>query len=183
MSGTPPPPFTWRLHEEERSLQGALRGRLGLHCRFGLDRGQGTERFNTGATPVGAGIKFDSVVIFRLDGSTTVNRFTDTATVLSRPLSFSGNTVSGTIDGSLLPSTLAGVDKSSFTWNLWPRDSGPAGTPVVGNAQISDFAPDASNAVVAVPEPETYALLSLGLGCLAWVSRRRARAAGSVAAS
>ena len=135
---------------------------------WGLDRGHGTERFNTGATPVGAGVLFDSVVIFRQNGTTTVNRFTDPATVLSGALSFAGDTVSGSIAGSLLPST--GFDKSSYTWNLWPRDA-----LATGNAQIADFAPDASNAPVGVvSEPHSYALVALALGGMAWVSRRRA---------
>lgn len=134
---------------------------------WGLDRGHGTERFNTGATPVGAGVLFDSVVIFRQNGTTTVNRFTDPATVLTGALSFAGDTVSGSIAGSLLPST--GFDKSSYTWNLWPRDALAA-----GNAQIADFAPDASNAAVGVvSEPHGYALVGLALGGMAWVSRRR----------
>ena len=138
---------------------------------WGLDRGQGTERFNSGAIPVGAGVTFDSVVIFRPDGSTAVNRFSDPATMLSGAFSAAGSTLTGQIAGSLLPST--GFDKSSYTWNLWPRDALAA-----GNAQIADFAPDASNAaVMAVPEPETYALFAAGLTCLAWVSRRRRTAA------
>ena len=119
-------------------------------------------------TPVGAGVLFDSVVIFRQNGTTTVNRFTDPATVLSGALSFAGDTVSGSIAGSLLPST--GFDKSSYTWNLWPRDA-----LATGNAQIADFAPDASNAAVGVvSEPHSHALVALALGGMAWVSRRRA---------
>jgi len=134
---------------------------------WGLDRGQGTERFNTGAAPIGAGVKFDSVVIFTQDGSATVNRFSDAADILQGVVSFAGNTISGSIDGSLLSST--GFAKSDYTWNLWPRDA-----LIAGNASISDFAPDASNAAVAaVPEPQTYALMGLGLACVLWISRRR----------
>ena len=139
---------------------------------WGVDRGLGTERFNTGALPIGAGITFDSVVIFRQDGSATVNRFSGPATALAGVVSFSGATISGSIDGSLLPST--GFAVADYTWNLWPRDAlVPA---AAGNAAISDFAPGASNApVVAVPEPGTYALMGLGLGVLGWVARRRTR--------
>ena len=134
---------------------------------WGLDRGTGTERFNTGNAPTGAGVKFDSVVIFRLDGTATVNLFGPPATVTAGAVSFAGNTISGSISGSLLPG--AGLAKTAYTWNLWPRDGA-----VAGNAAISDFAPDHSNApVVAVPEPQTYALLGLGLGAVAWAARRR----------
>lgn len=138
---------------------------------WGFDRGQGTERFVSGTPSTGAGVKFDSVVVFRLDGSATVNLLVEGgSTVLPGAVSFAGNTISGRIGGSLLPSL--GLAKANYTWNLWPRDAlVPA---AAGNAQISDFAPDASNApVVVVPEPQTYALMVAGLACLGWVARRR----------
>jgi hypothetical protein len=133
---------------------------------WGLDRGQGTERFNTGPTPIGAGVKFDSVVIFQ-DGAVTVNRFSGAATVLPGDYTISGDTISGSVSGSLLPST--GFTDADYTWNLWPRDA-----LFSGNASISDFAPDASNAAVtAVPEPQSYALMLAGLAGYTLLSRRR----------
>ena len=132
---------------------------------WGLDRGTGTARFGALADHV----LFDSVVILRLDGSATVNLLPG-ATVLAGAATFAGNTISASISGALLPG--AGFAKSAYTWNLWPRDSVP-----VGNAQISDFAPDNSNvAVAAVPEPSTLALLALGLGALGWRAKRRSAA-------
>jgi hypothetical protein len=136
---------------------------------WGLDRGQGTERFNTGPAPIGAGVKFDSVVTFRLDGSATVTTLVPTAVATSLPgdVTFAGNVITGSISGALLPSL--GLLASNYTWNLWPRDGA-----VTGNAAISDFAPDASNAAVtAVPEPSTLALFGAGLGVL--MLRRRVR--------
>jgi hypothetical protein len=38
---------------------------------------------------------------------------------------------------------------------------------------INDGAADQHHATIAVPERETSALLALGLGVLAWASRRR----------
>ena len=132
---------------------------------WGLDRGTGTARFGALADHV----LFDSVVILRLDGSATVNLLPG-ATVLAGSATFAGNTISASISGALLPGT--GFAKSAYTWNLWPRDSVP-----VGNAQISDFAPDNSNVGVAVvPEPSTLALLALGLGALGWRAKRRSAA-------
>ena len=130
---------------------------------WGLDRGTGTARFGAIAT----GVLFDSVVVLRLDGSATVNRLPG-ATVLPGAATFAGNTISASISGALLPTK--GFAKSDYTWNLWPRD----GSQPAGNGQISDFAPDNSNAPVAVvPEPSSVALLALGLGALGLRARRR----------
>ncbi|MEP6505428.1 MAG: PEP-CTERM sorting domain-containing protein [Betaproteobacteria bacterium] len=138
---------------------------------WGIDRGQGTERFNTGANPIGAGVKFDSVVIFRLDGSATVNRIVGGgATVLPGDVTWSGDTISGSIPAALLPSL--GLAPEDYTWNLWPRDGA-----VAGNAAISDFAPDASNGeVTSVPEPQSWLLLGGGLALLAAAARQRKQA-------
>jgi PEP-CTERM motif len=80
-----------------------------------------------------------------------------------------------------LPSQGRAFDAYGF--NLWPRD---ASVPA-GNAQIADFAPDNSNAIVsrvtAVPEPETYLLFAIGLLPVARAlrrERRRARAGSDV---
>ena len=129
---------------------------------WGIDRGAGTEKFNTGAHPIGQGVKFDTVVIFRLDGSAAAGGKT-----LAGDVTWSGNTITGEIPDSLLPSQ--GLSFLDYTWNLWPRD----GT-VTGNAAISDFAPDASNAgVTAVPEPGSLAMLAAGGLLLAPTARRR----------
>ena len=81
--------------------------------------------------------------------------------------SWSGDTIVGSVAASLLRSL--GLDPSAYGWNLWPRD----GT-VAGNAAISDFAPDASDATVtAVPEPASFAMLGLGLALTGAVARRR----------
>ncbi len=133
---------------------------------FGLDRGAGTEGFVGGTPSVGAGVFFDSVVVINPNGTGTVNllglgggatNFTVAA--------LSGNTFSFNLLASMFPSQ--GRALADYGWNLWPRDG--AGN----NAQISDFAPDASTPrVSAVPVPPTALLLGLGLIALG-VTRRR----------
>lgn len=145
---------------------------LGAFYVWGLDRGQGTERFVAGTPSVGAGVRFDSVVFLRPDSTARVVRFvgaTNTFTELALgTATIVGNTISASIDGSLLPST--GFAPTGYTWNLWPRTGGT-------NDTIADFAPDRSNAPIApVPEPETYALLMGGLAVMGLVSRRRKKA-------
>jgi len=139
---------------------------------WGLDRGQGTARFAANGI---TGVLFDSVVVFNADGSGAVNRIVDggSTALPAGTAQIFGSTIIGEISGSLLPST--GFAKTAYTWNLWPRD----GTLASGFTQISDFAPDNSNALVttisAVPEPSSWAMLGLGVGLVALTRRRLAR--------
>ncbi len=108
------------------------------------------------------GVKFDTVVIFRLDGTAAAGGKT-----LAGDVTWSGNTITGSIPDSLLPSQ--GLAFEDYTWNLWPRDGTAS-----GNAAISDFAPDASNGpVTSVPEPASMALFGVGLALLAATARPR----------
>lgn len=144
---------------------------------WGVNRGQGTERFLAGSPSIGDGVAFDSVLILRTDGAATINLFGLGGGATSLPAGtalISGSTISVLLDEILFPTR--GSAFSAYTWNLWPRFG--AGL----NAQISDFSPDAAagafdaaNARVTVPEPSSLALL--GIGALALVRRRQARLA------
>lgn len=151
------------------TLGGAIGSTPGGFYVFGFDRGAGTERFVTGTPSVGAGVRFDLVLLLRPDGTSQIN---DLVGGTSTPLPagtvvISGNTISSLpISLSLFPTR--GLSATEYTFNLWPRVS-----TISGNAAISDFAPDASNALVtAVPAPASAAVL-LSVGILG--SARRSR--------
>jgi len=129
---------------------------------WGVNRGAGVASFAANGIN---GVLFDRVVLLRPDGTGAIG-----ATALpAGSVAISGNTISATVSGSLLPST--GFAKNNYTFNLWPRD----GSLPAGFSQIADFAPDNANfTATAVPEPGSLALMSLGLGGLLW--RRRAAA-------
>lgn len=131
---------------------------------WGVNRGAGVASFAANGID---GVRFDRVVILRPDGSGSVGGAGD---LPAGAVTISGNTITGVVSGSLLPSTGFG-NKLDYTWNLWPRD----GT-FTGFTAISDFAPDNANFTSTpglVPEPQTYALWLAGLGALVWMKRRR----------
>ena len=134
---------------------------------FGFDRGQGTERFVTGTPSIGAGVRFDSVVTLLPNLTGTVNTLPGTAALAAGSVTVSGATISAAVPASLLPSR--GFAPGDYTWNLWPRDSG-----LTGNAAVSDFAPNASNAAVtSTPAPPAALAMAAGLGLLGLARRRR----------
>jgi len=152
------------------TMAGAVGSTVGGFYVFGLDRGEGTERFVSGSPSIGAGVRFDMVVILRPDGSGTVSDIVGGVTTQLAPGSalISGDSISSIpLPLSLFPTR--GLDLEAYTWNLWPRIAG-----VTGNASVPDFAPDGSNAgVTVVPAPAGGAMLALA--GLAAARRRRAR--------
>src|SRR5690606_22335193 len=85
----------------------------------------------------------------------------------------SGNTLTATLPIDFLsfeppPPNAQGplLDEDQWSFNLWPRSTIRVdGTPLgFGDAQIADFAPDATTFLAqAIPEPSSVLLLAAGL--------------------
>ena len=133
---------------------------------WGLNRGQGTARFGA----LAPGVLFDSVLVIRPGGT---SNFFDLITSANNyvidpaAITVNGSLLSLNVALASLPST--GFATSAYTFNLWPRALGQ-----VGNAGISDFAPDNSN-VGGVSEPAAWALLLTGFAGVGTALRQRRR--------
>ncbi len=141
---------------------------------WGIDRGTGTARLNTGLTPVGSGVKFDAVIALNNLGGGTINLLPGATALAPGAVSIAGNNITVTVAASALPTK--GFSFDQYQWNLWPRvGSG-------NNNQISDFAPNNSTlgvlAITPVPEPDALAMMLAGLGVVGVVARRRKAVGG-----
>jgi hypothetical protein len=158
------------------TMNGPIGTTPGAAYVWGLDRGQGTARFVGGTPSVGAGVLFDSVVAINPNGT---GRFTDllnganSFNLATSDIRITGATVEFRLLASRVP-TAGFAGPLDYTWNLWPRSG-------AGNAAISDFAPDASNASIsAVPVPPAVVLMAVGFPLGLLVARRR-KAVGTLA--
>jgi hypothetical protein len=134
-------------------MNGAIGTTVGGFYVWGVNRGTGTAGFaSLGMTNV----LFDTVIVLQNTGTGVVNLLNGSpATSLANSaISIVGSTITARVSAALLPTK--GFDLLSYGFNLWPRAPGQ-----VGNAAISDFAPD--NATISVPEPASLALLFAGL--------------------
>jgi hypothetical protein len=144
---------------------------------WGINHGYGNLNFASIGLP---GVVFDAVLSLNPDGTGTYRGSQTPAGAIT----VSGNTLTAVLPIAFLapppaPANAQGPLLAVELWayNLWPRSAIRAdGTPLgFGNAQISDFAPDATTfTATAVPEPTTLVLLASGLVAARIARRRRA---------
>lgn len=151
------------------TMNGAIGTTPGAFYVWGVDRGRGasTASFARLGLP---NIVFDAVVVVDLGLGSNVNRLLEgiNQTLPAGNVTFSGNTIEARVPLSFLPSL--GLAFDQYEWNLWPRCCGRP----LSDSQISDFAPNTTNArITSVPEPTTILLLGAGLAGVAAKVRRR----------
>ena len=154
------------------TMNGLVGSTPGAFYVWGIDKGNGNAPFAANGAP---NVKFNQTVIMRPLTGTFISN-------VSVPGFFwvSGNTITGAVPAALLPVTST-FAQNQFTWNLWPRATGPA-----GGAAISDFAPDDGNnqltlgvipdAVFVTPEPASVVMVGMGLFGVLAARRQRKRA-------
>jgi len=147
------------------TLNGTVGNTPGEQYVFGLNRGQGTAKFDNINEP---NVLFDSTVVVKTSGPSVVNDLIAGTTTTLGDVTLSGSMISAVVPLSELPSE--GFDPAGYQFNLWPETTpdNPA------NTNISDFAPNnAVSAVSVAPEPGTLSLLSIGaLAGFAAIRRR-----------
>jgi hypothetical protein len=143
---------------------------------FGINRGQGTAKFGN----IAAGnVLFDSTFVINQNAVGVVNDLINhTSTTISGAgaVKLLGSTISGVVPVSDLPSE--GFSPSEYEYNIWPE----LGAANPGNMQISDFAPNNSDALVSVAAPEPATMLLAGVTLIACGFVRRRKRTNSITA-
>jgi hypothetical protein len=150
------------------TLNGAVGQTPGAVYVFGINRGEGTPKFgNIGE----GGVIFDSTFVIKAAGGGTVNDLINKTSTAITDVTLSGLTISSVVPVSDLPSE--GFNPNDYEFNLWPE----AAAANAGNTEISDFAPNNSDAAVSTaPEPTTISLFGMATVGASGLLRRRKRA-------
>lgn len=151
-------------------LNGAVGTTSGSAYVWGVNRGAGTQGLLAGSPSVGAGVFFDAVIL--LSGAGTgrvvdINASGPPTSINLDPsaITISGDTITAVAPFADLPSR--GLTTAAYGYNLWSRSG------LTNNAQIADFAPNASDFFASAPEPATWGLMILGFGAAGAQLRRR----------
>jgi hypothetical protein len=155
----------------ESDQSGPIGTTAGAFYVWGINRGANLTPF----APFSIGqdnVSFDTVVIL-FDNAGAGSGFVDdllTSTTTPLPagsVTFSGNTIDGTVSAALLPS-IGKLAPSQYQVNLWTR----VGLNPADKTQLAEFAPNNMNVPVETPEPAGFGLMSLGLAGIAVLARR-----------
>jgi hypothetical protein len=153
---------------------------------WGINHGYSSNNFAEIGLP---NVLFDAVLTLNPDGTGSYRGTPAPAGAVTA----SGNTLTAILPTSFLapppqPANAKGplLPITDWSYNLWPRSSiRTDGTSLgFGDAQIADFAPDATDFVAqTVPEPAGVVMLGMGIlgaglfGLLSWLRNRRVVAA------
>lgn len=145
-----------------------------LHV-FGVNRGAGTARFDTGPIPAGPGTLFDAAVVLFPGGIVRVVAFQPAGPPVITEVPGGSLVSSDTLELlaplALLPST--GFAPQDYRFSMWTRQRINIAVDS-GNFEIGDFAPDTGGFVAtAVPEPAAWATMLAGFALAGGVMRRR----------
>jgi len=169
-------------------------GNLGSFS-WGINHGYGNNNFGEAGVNL-PNVLFDAVLTLNPNGTGAYRG----AQAPAGSVTASGNTLTAVLPISFLapppqPSNAIGplLPITEWSYNLWPRSSFRADltTPIpFGDAQIADFAPDATTfvaQVIPVPEPSGVVMLGTGIlgagvfGVRGWLRNRRVVAASQLA--
>ena len=141
---------------------------------WAVNRGAGIARPALAPPAIGSTLLWDAVVVMFADGTLRVVTFpaagAPTITNIVGGTAVAGNTLSGNVAASLLPST--GFAPTAYTFELWSRVRVNAAADGL-TSEIADLAPSAGPITAAVPEPATWLTMLLGFGLIGGVMRRR----------
>lgn len=166
--------FTGSSFSFSETMNGAIGTTPNALYVWAINRGAGIARPALAPPAIGSTLLWDAVVVMFADGTLRVVTFPaagpPSISNIVGGTTVSGNSLSGLVAASLLPST--GFAPTAYTFELWSRVRvNPAMDGLT--SEVADIAPNAGPIVAAVPEPATWLMMLLGFGLIGNVLRRK----------